>query len=144
MSQEIPKENEKKALVKYVYPKAPPKNSEFRKNNAIVDLTTNLMKLKISENEQKLCIYSVSIEPELARDNYSLFSKIQRTIEPQLNKIFQRKFFSGYNLFASSNSPPKEAKLKTNVENKDFTVILKYVSEMEMSKIVDFEGDNQR
>ena len=34
--------------------------------------------------------FSVTITPELARDNYSLFSKIQRQIEVDLNKYFTK------------------------------------------------------
>ena len=57
---------------------APKKNQELRERNMAVSLTTNLLKLELSKSEQKLCIYSVTIVPELAKDNYSLYSKIQR------------------------------------------------------------------
>ena len=42
------------------YPVAPRKNPDFRANNMLVTLTTNLFKLEISKHEQKLCIYSVN------------------------------------------------------------------------------------
>ena len=132
------------AISKFINPSAPQKNPQFRNRDMIVNLTTNLLKLEISKSEQKLCIYSVSVSPELAKDNYSLYSKIQRQLDNELNKYFKRKCFSGNNLFASSNDPQALITLKTNVEKKDFTVTFKKVGQMEMSDINDFEGENQR
>ena len=82
-------------IIKYINPSAPEKDQEFRKRDLVVSLTTNLLKLEISKQEQKLCIYSVTVQPELAKDNYSLLSKIQRQIDNELNKYFTRKCFSG-------------------------------------------------
>ena len=87
-------------------PSLPQKNSSLRNNDAIVDLTTNLLKLQISQNNQKLCLYSVSLQPELDRNNYSLFAIIQRQIDVELSNHFTQRCFSGYNLFASSPNPP--------------------------------------
>ena len=129
---------------KFTYPMAPQKNSEFRNNNMIVHLTTNLLKLEISKSEQKLCIYSVSVLPEIARDNYPLYSKIQRQIDNELNKYFTRKCFSGNNLFASSNDPKTSITCSATVENVEYIVTLKKVGQMEMTEITDFEGENQR
>ena len=59
------------------YATCPKRNPELRTNHILVSLSTNLFQLEISKKEMKLCIYSVSVNPEIARDNYSLFSKIQ-------------------------------------------------------------------
>ena len=137
--------NTQTALVPHIsYPSAPPKNAGFRSKDMVVDLITNLLKLEISKKEQKLCIYSVTIEPELARDNYPLYSKIQRQIDNELNKYFTRKCFSGNNLFASSNEPQDSLSCKATIENIEYTVTFKKVGQMEMSEITDFEGENQR
>jgi hypothetical protein len=102
------------------------------------------MKLEISKSEQKLCVYSVAVEPELAKDNYSLFAKIQRQIDVDLSKIFTRRFFSGNNLFASSPEPQQEVTCEANVENTKYTVKLVKVGQMDINEINDFDGENQR
>ena len=130
----------------FMYAIQPKRNPELRKD-AIIDLTTNLLKLKFSETEQKLCLYHYSIDPELATDNYSLNSKIQRQMEGELNKLFTRRFFSGNNLFASSDNPQNCIEIKTNVENIDYKVTLKLIRKLEFEKmndLYDFEGNNQR
>ena len=132
------------ALAKFNYPSAPEKNNYLRNKDNIVNLTTNLLKLEISKSEQKLCIYSVTVSPEIARDNYPLYSKIQRQIDNELNKYFTRKCFSGNNLFASSNDPKPTVVCNASVENINYTVTLKKVGQMEMKEITDFEGENQR
>jgi aubergine-like protein len=139
-----PNNNDSNAIVKFSNPAAPSKNQLLRKTDMVVNLTTNLMKLEISKSEQKLCIYSVSIVPELAKDNYSLYSKIQRQIDNELNKYFTRKCFSGNNLFASSNDPQALINCNAIVENIEYVVTFKKVSQMEISEITDFEGENQR
>ena len=139
-----PNNNDSNSIVKFSNPAAPSKNLNLRKTDMVVNLTTNLMKLEISKSEQKLCIYSVSIVPELAKDNYSLYSKIQRQIDNELNKYFTRKCFSGNNLFASSNDPQALINCNAIVENIEYVVTFKKVSQMEISEITDFEGENQR
>ena len=100
--------------------------------------------MEISKSEQKLCIYSISISPELARDNYSLFSKIQRQIDVELSKNFTKRCFSGNNLFASSADPKDELTCEAIIENNKYEVKLVKVSQMDISEITDFEGVNQR
>ena len=132
------------AIKKISYASHPIHNNNLRSNNEIVDLMTNLMNLRISENRQKLCLYSVSLNPELDRNNYSLYSQIQRQIEVDLSPTFTRRCFSGYNLFASSSNPPKTLTVKTKVKNNEYTVEFNLVGEFDMSTITDFEGINQR
>lgn len=52
-------------IIHISYAKAPKTHQELRSNDSVVSLTTNLLKLEISKSEQKLCIYSVSVTPEL-------------------------------------------------------------------------------
>ena len=132
------------AIAHIAYAKAPKKNENLRSNDTVVSLTTNLLKLEISKSEQKLCIYSVSVIPELARDNYSLFSKIQRQIDVELSKLFTKKCFSGNNLFASSPDPKDEITLDALIENTSYKVKFTKVGQMDISEINDFEGENQR
>jgi hypothetical protein len=126
------------------YAKAPRIDENFRRNNMSVKLTTNLFHLEISKRQQKLCIYSVTITPELARDNYSLFSKIQRQIDVDLNKYFTKRFFSGNNLFASSPDPKNEIICEADIENNKYQVKFTKVSDLDISEIKDFDGDNQK
>ena len=125
-------------------PSRPPKNENLRQRNMVVDLTTNLLKLHISENNQKICLYSVSVEPELDRNNYSLYSIIQRNIDVDLSNHFTQRCFSGYNLFASCPNPANFLQIKTKVKDVEYTVKFTKVGDMELSAITDFEGDNQR
>ena len=131
-------------MTSLTYPSAPKHNNDLRSSNMSVQLTTNLFQLEISKREQKLCIYSVSTSPELARDNYSLFSKIQRQIDVELNKYFTKRFFSGNNLFASSPDPKQEIRLEADIENTKYTVIFTKRSDLDITKIDDFEGENQK
>ena len=126
------------------YPSLPSRNSSLRSHDAIVDLTTNLMKLQISEHEQKLCLYSVSLLPELDRNNYSLFAIIQRQIDVDLSNHFTRRCFSGYNLFASSSHPPDNFEIQTRVRDIEYIIKFTKVGNLDISSINDFEGANQR
>lgn len=134
-------ENNKKEILKFMYPVSPMKNNSLKN----IKLYTNLMQLNltISKNEEKLCIYSVSIDPELDKNNYSLYSKIQRQIDPDLNKIFKRKYFSGYNLFGNTNNKEELIQIEAIVENKKYTILFKLVCFFDISSIENFNGENQ-
>lgn len=131
-------------IIHISYAKAPKTHQELRSNDSVVSLTTNLLKLEISKSEQKLCIYSVSVTPELARDNYSLFSKIQRQVDVELSKYFTKKCFSGNNLFGSSPDPKDEITVEAKIEESTYELKLTKVGQMDISEITDFEGENQR
>ena len=120
-------------------PSLPQKNSSLRNNDAIVDLTTNLLKLQISQNNQKLCLYSVSLQPELDRNNYSLFAIIQRQIDVELSNHFTRRCFSGYNLFASSPNPPEKFEIQTKVKDIEYIIKFIKVGDLDINSINDFE-----
>ena len=94
--------------------------------------------------QAKIMYFSVTITPELARDNYSLFSKIQRQIEVDLNKYFTKWFFTGNNLFASSPDQKNEIICEADIENNKYQAKLTKISDLDISEIKDFEGDNQK
>ena len=125
-------------------PSLPKRNESLRNNNAIVELTTNLLKLQISQNNKKLCLYSVSLDPELDRNNYSLYAIIQRQIDVELSNHFAQRCFSGYNLFASSSNPPDSLIIQARVKEVDYNVKFTKVGDMDLSTITDFDGENQR
>jgi len=135
-------QSKKGALIPY--PSAPKHNPELRSNNVLVTLSTNLFQFEISKSEMKLCIYSVDIIPELARDNYSLFSRIQRQIDPDLSNYFTKRFFSGNNLFASSKDPKPEIICNADIENNKYQVKLTKRCMLDVSEINNFEGENQK
>ena len=124
-------------------PTLPNRNDDLR-GKEIVSLTTNLLKLKISEEENKLCLYSVAIIPELDKNNFGLYSYIQRQCDVELGNFFKKKCFSGYNLFASCQDPPNNLVLHAKVKETDFTVKFTKVGDLDMSSITDFDGINQK
>ena len=125
-------------------PSRPHTNDNLRNHDALVDLTTNLLQLRISQNNQKLCLYSVHLQPELDRNNYSLYAIIQRQIDVELSNHFTQRCFSGYNLFASSENPPEFVKVQAKVKGVEYNVKFQKVGDMDLSTITDFDGENQR
>ena len=125
-------------------PSLPKRNDDLRNHDAIVDLTTNLLKLQISQNNQKLCLYSIHLEPELDRNNYSLYAIIQRQIDVELSNHFTQRCFSGYNLFASSENPPDFVQIQAKVKNCHYNVKFTKVGDMDLNTITDFDGVNQK
>ena len=144
MQQEQENLRQKRNTTQLALPSQPQRNESLRNHDAVVDLTTNLLKLNISQNNQKICLYSVSVQPELDRNNYSLYGIIQRNIDVDLSNHFTQRCFSGYNLFASCPNPENFVQIKTKVKDVEYTVKFTKVGDMDLSAITDFEGDNQR
>ena len=126
---------------KITYNNAPKKSIALKRNFEIVDIITNLFKITFDENELKLFNFSYSIQPEIANDNFTLLRKIQREIESDLSRIFKKKYFSGYNLFASAFNPAKEIIINANVENTDYVLTFKQVREFDIK--IDSEEDQR-
>ena len=126
------------------YAKAPPKNNMLRKNDSIVSLCSNLMKLTLTDPLQKVYIYSIDILPELAKDNYTLQKKIYRTIEDKLAPHFKKMSFAGYNLFGSTKNPVDEITIDVNVDKIDYKIIFKKVGLLNFSEILTNEGIDQK
>ena len=126
------------------YSKAPPKNNNLRKNDQIVLLTSNLKKLSFSDPLLKVYIYSIEINPEIAKDNFIRQIKIYKLIEPKLSEFFIKKTIYGYNLFGSTKHPHEQIDIKENVENTDYAITLKKVGLLNFEEIVDNQGINQQ
>ena len=142
---QVEQQNQKsKARTHLIIPSLPQRNESIRNHDPIVDLTTNLLKLQISQNNQKLCLYSVALEPELDRNNYSLYAIIQRQIDVELSNHFTQRCFSGYNLFASSENPPDFVNIQALVKGVEYNVKFSKVGDMDLSTITDFDGVNQK
>ena len=128
---------------KFKYARAPPKNNNLRDNDKIVPLSTNLIKLQL-DSIKKLCIYSIEISPELAKDAFNLQYKIYKSLDEPLSKIFTKKTFAGSNLFGITIEEPKnEIILKINVENIDYTITFKNAGILDFKHINNYDIINQ-
>ena len=126
------------------YAKAPPKNNLLRKDDSIISLTSNLMKLTLKDPLQKVYIYSIEIMPELAKDNYTLQKKIYKLIEQKLSPYFNKFTFAGLNLFGSTRDPKDEINIEENVEKTDYKITFKKVGALNFSEITTKQGMDQK
>ena len=126
---------------KYLYPRAPPKKDNLRNDN-IIPLTSNLMKLSFIDPLKKIYIYSIEILPEIAKDNFLLQNKIYKGVEEPLTNYFSKKSISGYNLYGITSNPQKEISLKINLEKIDYEVKFTKVSSLDFNDIYDNLGIN--
>ena len=126
------------------YAKAPPKNNLLRKDDSIISLTSNLMKLTLKDPLQKVYIYSIEIMPELAKDNYTLQKKIYKLIEQKLSPYFNKFTFAGLNLFGSTREPKDEIIIEENVEKTDYKITFKKVGALNFSEITTKQGMDQK
>ena len=126
------------------YAKAPPKNNLLRKDDSIISLTSNLMKLTLKDPLQKVYIYSIEIIPELAKDNYTLQKKIYKLIEQKLSPYFNKFTFAGLNLFGSTRDPKDEIIIEENVEKTDYKITFKKVGALNFSEITTKQGMDQK
>ncbi len=126
------------------YAKAPPKNNLLRKDDSIISLTSNLMKLTLKDPLQKVYIYSIEIVPELAKDNYTLQKKIYKLIEQKLSPYFNKFTFAGLNLFGSTRDPKDEIIIEENVEKTDYKITFKKVGALNFSEITTKQGMDQK
>ena len=126
------------------YAKAPPKNNLLRKDDSIISLTSNLMKLTLKDPLQKVYIYSIEIMPELAKDNYTLQKKIYKLIEQKLSPYFNKFTFAGLNLFGSTRDPKDEIIFEENVEKTDYKITFKKVGALNFSEITTKQGMDQK
>ena len=122
------------------YAKAPPKNNLLRKDDSIISLTSNLMKLTLKDPLQKVYIYSIEIMPELAKDNFTLQKKIYKLIEQKLSPFFNKFTFAGLNLFGSTRDPKDEITIEENVEKTDYKITFKKVGALNFSEITTKQG----
>ena len=140
--QENPPNNPPTQIITYA--KAPPKNNLLRKDDRIVSLTSNLMKLTLTDPLQKVYIYSIEIMPELAKDNFTLQKKIYKLIEQKLSPFFNKFTFAGLNLFGSTRDPKDEITIEENVEKTDYKITFKKVGALNFSEITTKQGMDQK
>ena len=124
------------------YPKAPPKNYSLSSNDQVASLTTNLMKLTISEPMKKIYVYSVQLKPEIAKDNFNLQYKIYKNLQSELSNYFMKYSFAGYNMFGIPKARQNEIILKKIVEEEEYTIIFREVSSLNFEEISDSQGIN--
>ena len=140
--QENPPNNPPTQIITYA--KAPPKNNLLRKDDRIISLTSNLMKLTLTDPLQKVYIYSIEIMPELAKDNFTLQKKIYKLIEQKLSPFFNKFTFAGLNLFGSTRDPKDEITIEENVEKTDYKITFKKVGALNFSEITTKQGMDQK
>jgi len=140
--QENPPNNPPTQIITYA--KAPPKNNLLRKDDRIISLTSNLMKLTLKDPLQKVYIYSIEILPELAKDNFTLQKKIYKLIEQKLSPFFNKFTFAGLNLFGSTRDPKDEITIEENVEKTDYKITFKKVGALNFSEITTKQGLDQK
>jgi len=140
--QENPPNNPPTQIITYA--KAPPKNNLLRKDDRIISLTSNLMKLTLKDPLQKVYIYSIEILPELAKDNFTLQKKIYKLIEQKLSPFFNKFTFAGLNLFGSTRDPKDEITIEENVEKTDYKITFKKVGALNFSEITTKQGMDQK
>ena len=140
--QENPPNNPPTQIITYA--KAPPKNNLLRKDDRIISLTSNLMKLTLTDPLQKVYIYSIEIMPELAKDNFTLQKKIYKLIEQKLSPFFNKFTFAGLNLFGSTRDKKDEITIEENVEKTDYKITLKKVGALNFSEITTKQGMDQK
>ena len=140
--QENPPNNPPTQIITYA--KAPPKNNLLRKDDRIISLTSNLMKLTLKDPLQKVYIYSIEILPELAKDNFTLQKKIYKLIEQKLSPFFNKFTFAGLNLFGSTRDPKDEITIEENVEKTDYKITFKKVGSLNFSEITTKQGMDQK
>ena len=126
------------------YATAPPKNNNLRKNDKIIPLSSNLLKLTFTNPLQKVYIYSIEILPELAKDNFTLQKKIYKIIELKLSPYFIKFTFAGYNLFGSTKDPKEEIIIEDNIEKTDYKITFKLVGALNFSEIITKQGIDQK
>ena len=144
MKDYIEEQDEQPKNVIFKYAKFPQKNNQLRKNDKIIRISSNLMKLTFTNPLQKVYIYSIEILPELAKDNYTLQKKIYKIIEQKLSPYFIKFSFAGYNLFGSTKDPKDEIIIDENVENTDYKITFKKVGALNFSDINTKEGIEQK
>ena len=127
---------------KISYPKAPPKNDNLRLNDKITSLTSNLMKLTISQPMKKIYVYSIEIQPEIAKDNFTLQIKIYKNLQPELSNYFIKYSFAGYNMFAVPKMHEKEIIIKETIEGEEYRITFREVSSLSFEEIIDNQEIN--
>jgi len=140
----------RKKLKEFKYPQMPKRNPElikcYQKNNIVI--TTNLFELKFRYDYYRLTLFSISILPEVDKDNDPLRRKIYNKVDNYLPKnFFKKTFWAGQNFYAIINNTEGEKyeniEIKVEIDDVSYTLKLDKVKEISFRNVNDFNGGNQ-
>ena len=135
-----------KEIRAYDYPLVPKRNSNLR-NEAKVQIITNLFPIEYLDKSHKLYIYSIEIFPTVSDENFPLKRVICQHLESLLPSEFKKVIFAGNNLYACVENYKEEFfefKLSTTVQKEEYQVVLRQSKEIDFSKLDDDEKSNQQ
>jgi hypothetical protein len=118
----------------------------YQKNNIVI--TTNLFELKFRYDYYRLTLFSISILPEVDKDNDPLRRKIYNKVDNYLPKnFFKKTFWAGQNFYAIINNTEGEKyeniEIKVEIDDVSYTLKLDKVKEISFRNVNDFNGGNQ-
>ena len=124
-------------------PQRPKLNPNFRPQNSIITLQSNLLQMKFNPDQNQTKQFSIKITPELPEDSYQLFRKILRNISKELKLHFKNYLISGKSLFSSFNSDNSLISFKTNVDEIDYLIEISITKNIiELSKVREINKEN--
>ena len=138
----------RKKVSSFVYPVMPENNEYLRNKSQQLKIATNLYELKFVDERHKLTLFSIEINPTIADDNFLLKRQINNYIESYLPESFKKSFFGGNILLTfindEKNENIKKIELKVNIKDIEYNIKLIKVKEIELKKVNNFQGYNQR
>ena len=141
----------RKKLSSFVYPTMPKTNKSLREESLEkLRIGTNLYELKFIDQYHKLTLFKIEILPLIDNDNFILRRQIYNYIELALPKSFKKSFFGGNILLTFINEDKSEKnnieliELKEEINNMQYNIKLTKIKEIELKKVNDFQGYNQR
>ena len=138
----------RKKVSSFVYPVMPENNEYLRNKSQQLKIATNLYELKFVDECHKLTLFSIEINPTIADDNFLLKRQINNYIESYLPESFKKSFFGGNILLTfikdEKNENIKKIELKVNIKDIEYNIKLIKVKEIELKKVNNFQGYNQR
>ena len=140
----------RKRISSFICPTMPKSNISLREKAQSVRIITNLFELKFIDEYHKLTLFNIEIAPEIAEDNFPLRKQINNYIESSLPKSFKKTFFGGKNMLTFINEDKSENKIiniiemKEEINNLEYNIKLTKVKEIELKKVNNFQGYNQR
>ena len=141
----------RKKLSNFKYPTMP-KTNNFLRNESIkkIRIATNLFELNFIDHYHKLTLFNIEILPMIDKDNFLLRRQVNNYIESSLPKTFKKTFFAGNILLTFINEDKTEnneielIEIKEEINNMPYNIKLIKLKEVELKKVNDFQGYNQR
>ncbi len=124
-------------------PQRPKINPNFRSQNSIIKLQSNLLQMRFNPNQNHTRQFSIKITPELPEDSYQLFRIILRNISKELKSHFKNYLISGKSLFSSFNSDNSLISFKTNVDEIDYLIEISITKNLiDLSHVTEINKEN--